>query len=184
MSFSLEQIVGFKVKVTNVLDTVTQGKIYSYDSGNNTLTLVSSKRNQTPTFKIIKTSFIKSLEVVGERPASPGFKRDPIKPSHVHINRVTENLKVKIAECKKKELLIGKGASHEGQVVFESIHKTIPDTRWHGKSIIVLDELEVVPPYTLADVKCMNNPEVNSKELVVKIVEGAWKKLELQKKGG
>ncbi|AMD19727.1 HCL424Wp [Eremothecium sinecaudum] len=184
MSFSLEQVVGFKIKVTNVLDNVTHGKIYAYDSVNNTLTLVSNKRNQNPTFDIIKTSFIKQIEVCGDRPASLGFKRDAIKPTHVNIKRVTDTLKDKIAEARKKEELIGKGTTPEGQLVFDSVHKTVSDTRWQGKSIIVLDELEITPPYTLADIKSINNKEAHSKGLVSMIVDNTWKKIEAQKKGG
>lgn len=92
MNISLEHILGFKVKVTNVLDSVVHGKVYSFNSSNNTLTLVIQKKGKPPTFKIIRATFIKNLEVLSEKPTTNTFKRDPFKPSFVNIERVNQRL--------------------------------------------------------------------------------------------
>lgn len=92
MSYSLEQALGFKVKITNVLDDVTVGRIYSYNSSNSTITLLESKKpHQSHQFKIIKLSFIKNLEVIGETRVKNSFKKDPIKPCEVNIEQVVRN---------------------------------------------------------------------------------------------
>lgn len=185
MSLNLEQVLGFKVRVTNILDVVTQGRIYSYNSTNNTLTLLVLKKPQQPhVFKIIKITFIKSLEVIGDKPLSSGMKRDPIKPVSVSIKRVENLLREKILQAREDDLIIGKGVTSEGQLVFNTLYKTVPETKWCGKSIVVLDEVEINPPYMIKNIKPLNAQDAKSLDLVQKIVGGAWKKMESERKGG
>lgn len=181
MSYNLEQILGFKVKVTNLLDNVTQGKVYSFNSSNNTLTLLISKKSHLYSFKVIKTSFIKSLEVVGEKPVSNSLKKELIKPNHVNIDQVQKLLSHNINEMKKKDLLTGKNVNKEGQFIFDILYKTVPDTVWQGKNIVILDELEIVPPYSIKNIRSFNGSEAKSLSLVTKIVKGAWLRLESQR---
>ncbi|CUS22317.1 LAQU0S05e02652g1_1 [Lachancea quebecensis] len=101
MSISLEQILGFKVRITNVLDVVSVGSIYSYNSSNNTITLLLTKTtHRTQQFKVIKLSFVKSLEVIGERPIKNSFRKDPIKPIEIKIEKVKEALQNKVQQAK------------------------------------------------------------------------------------
>ncbi|QLQ79657.1 hypothetical protein HG537_0C03050 [Torulaspora globosa] len=178
MSISLENILGFKVRVTNVLDEVTEGKVYSFNSSNSTLTLQTNKKNQPASFKIIKCSFIKSLEVSGEKPASNAFKRQHIKPTYVDVQGIDQALKSKIAQREKTRVLIGKGVSKEGQFLFDLLYKTVSDTRWVDKAIVVLDDVQVVPPYRVEDIKSDNGTNSQSVALVQKIIERGWEKLE------
>ncbi|CEP61819.1 Lsm12p LALA0_S04e01420g [Lachancea lanzarotensis] len=103
MSFNLEHVLGFKVKVTNVLDTATVGRIYSYNSSNNTITIQEAKKgsSQPQHFKIIKLSFVKSLEVIGEKPVKNSFRKDPIRPSEVSIETVQDSLQREIEKARK-----------------------------------------------------------------------------------
>lgn len=178
MSVSLESILGFKVRVTNVLDEVTEGKVYSFNSSNSTLTLQTNKKNQQPSFKVIKCSFIKSLEVSGEKPASNAFKRQHIKPTYIDVQRLDEALKKKIVQKEKSSVLIGKGVSKEGQFLFDLLYKTVSDTRWVDKTIVVLDDVQVLPPYRVKNIKSHKGANSQSAALVQKIIERGWEKLE------
>lgn len=178
MSISLENVLGFKVKVINVLDEVTEGKVYSFNSSNNTLTLQTNKKNQQQCFKVIKCSFIKSLDVSGEKPTSNVFKRQHIKPAHVDVQRIDEALKKKIAEKEKTSALIGRGVSKEGQFLFDLLYKTVSDTRWVDKTIVVLDDVQVLPPYKVENIKSLNGANSQSTTLVQRIIERGWEKLE------
>lgn len=178
MSINLENILGFKVRVTNVLDEVTEGKVYSFNSSNGTLTLQTNKKNQPQGFKIIKCTFIKNLEVVGEKPASNVFKRQQIKPSHINVQRIDQLLNNEIAQRKRQNVLMGKGVSAEGQFLFDLLYKTVSDTKWVGKKIVVLDDVEVLPPYRIENINSLNGPESQSAMLVKRIIERGWAKLE------
>lgn len=177
MSVSLEYIVGFRVKITNILDVVTEGKIYSFNSAQNIITLQTNKKNQTPyQFKVIKCSFIKSLEVVGDKPSGNTFKKQFVKPSLVHLDRVEEFLRKEIEVSNKNNLLKGRGVSPEGQIIFDLIFKTVPDTKWVGKDIVILDDIKVTPPYKIDNIITIH--ETQSVHLIERIVERGWENIE------
>lgn len=177
MSINLENILGFKVRVTNVLDQVTDGKVYSFNSSNNTLTLQINKKNQQQSFKVIKCSFIKNLEVLGEKPVSNVFKRQHIKPTQVTVGRIDQLLKQRCMEQSKKNILTGKGVSKEGQFLFDLLYKTVSDTKWVDKKIAVLDEVEISPPYRVENIKTVSGSNTESANLVRRIIERGWEKL-------
>lgn len=109
---------------------------------------------------------------------------DPFKPSQVDLERVNQLLNANIKDAKDREALRGKGVSSEGQFIFASLYKTMTDTKWVDKSIVVLDDVEIQPPYLVKNIKSLHEPEATSMHLVKKIVEGAWNKLESERKGG
>lgn len=177
MSISLEQVIGFRVKITNLIDVVAEGKIYAFNSINNTITLQTSKKNQPPyDFKVIKCSFIKTLEVVGDKPNANTFKKQYVKPNLVHLERVEELLKEQIMASRKRGLLKGKGVSREGQLIFDLIYKTVPDTKWVGKDIVILDDIKVTPPYKIDNIVTIH--ETQSVNLIERIVERGWNNID------
>ncbi|KAK5781718.1 Lsm12p PWA37_004617 [Arxiozyma heterogenica] len=173
MSISLEHVIGFKVKVINLLDVITEGKIYSFNSVNNTITLQTSRKNQSfYDFRIIKCSFIKSLQVIGDKPSTNSFKKQIIKPYMVNLDRIETFLNQEIERSNKNSLLKGKGVTPEGQTIFDMIYKTIPDTRWDDKDIVILDDIKVVPPYKIDNIITLH--ETQSINLIEKIIERGW----------
>ncbi|SCU80325.1 LAMI_0B01772g1_1 [Lachancea mirantina] len=185
MSINLELILGFKVKITNVLDGVTVGRIYSYNSSNNTITLtMSGKSNHRQQFKIIKVSFIKRLDVLSDLKQAESFRKDLPKPNEVDIKQVEESLQREIKRAQGRSKLIGKNVTTEGQYVFDAVHKSISKSEWNGKTIVVLGEVLIYPPYLPKNIKPLGDATIQSFAWVTKIVEGAWKKLESEEKGG
>lgn len=185
MNISLEQALGFRVKIINVLHDTVEGKIYSYNSSSNTLTIQLPKRTQTtPSFKIIKCSFIKSLEVIGDKPSYNSFKKQQIKPSLVNIERVQELLNDMLDSTAKAAEMKRRGITKEGQYIFEALSRTVSDTRWDGKNIVVLDDIIIAAPYTIESIKSLNERNNQSLNLIHKIIERSWKELESNVKGG
>ncbi|CAL9733304.1 hypothetical protein MOSE0_A02784 [Monosporozyma servazzii] len=177
MSISLEYIVGFRVKITNLIDVVTEGKIYAFNSGYNTIVLQTNRKNQSPyDFKVIKCSFIKTLEVIGDKPNANSFKKQYLRPSLVNLERVEDFLKEQIHISNKNSLLKGKGVSREGQTIFDLIYKTVPDTKWVGKDIVILDDIKVTPPYKVDNIVTIH--ETQSVDLIERIVERAWNNID------
>ncbi|CCD25605.1 Lsm12p NDAI_0F02870 [Naumovozyma dairenensis CBS 421] len=191
MSVNLTHILGWRVRITNILDTVTEGRIYSFNSSNNTITLdttTSTKKNKIKKsketnlhdFKIIKCLFIKHLEVIDDKSKKQsGFGN--IKPSYINIDRIDQLLKDQIAKASIKEGLLNRGVTEEGQFIFNLIHKTISDTKWGSKSnsIIILGDIEISSPYKVDNIKCLHESDSNSKNslnLIVKIVQNGWAK--------
>lgn len=181
MNQNLENIIGFKVRIVNLLDVTTVGKIYSINSSNNTITLQTGGNNGSSKydFKIIKCSFIKSLTVVGEKPNNNNFRRQHLKPQLVHLDRVEQFLQEQVATAKKTRELHNSGVSKEGQQIFDLLYKTIPDTKWVGKDIVVLDDIKVVPPYKTSNIITLH--ESQSIGLIEKIVQKCWNTINEQR---
>lgn len=74
-------------------------------------------------------------------------------------------------------------ASREGQIIFNTLYKTMPSVRWSGNSIVVLEEVKIDPPYTLDDIRGLHEDD-DATSLVKKIVDGVWLKIESERKGG
>lgn len=104
----------------------------------------------------------------------------------MNVERVERLLKDKIIASKKSELLRGKGVSAEGQFIFDQVFKTIGDTKWVGKDIVILDDVKVQPPYTVEDIKVLHEGSNQSITLIQRIVERSWEQLEQDdgRKGG
>ncbi|CCE64648.1 hypothetical protein TPHA_0I01420 [Tetrapisispora phaffii CBS 4417] len=183
MALNLENVVGFKVQITNVLDAVTEGFIYSFNSQNNTITLQVSRKNQSrKSFKIINCQFIKTLKVIGEKPPNNlnTFKKTSIRPSQVNLNRVDQYLNEQLTKNALSYRLKGKNVSIEGQAIFDALYKTFSDTKWIGSKIIVLDNVEIVEPYKFDSVKALNENDhtsADSIDMVKRIVQRSWEDL-------
>lgn len=135
---------------------------------------------------MIKCTFIKHLEVIGDKPSFNSFKKQQIKPSYVNVERIENSLKEVVIASKKKDLLRGKGVSMEGQFIFDQVFKTIGDTKWVGKDIVILDDVKVQPPYNVEDIKVLHEGSNQSITLIQRIVERSWEQLEQDdgRKGG
>jgi hypothetical protein len=194
------------VKVTTILDNSVTGKLYSFCQVTNTIALVedalttrgksqkpssqSTTPNELPNYRIFKTSFVKDISLLEKSKASNAnvqnalsqfLKATPtIGPVSVNaaLRRESDAVKAVIEESITK----GIGVTPEGQQIFNALYKTLP-CRWHEKSIIVVDEVRIDPPYTVENCRA-DDPSVKSLGLVKKIVRGVREKIDAEVKGG
>ncbi|KAL6948618.1 hypothetical protein ACO0QE_001090 [Hanseniaspora vineae] len=117
---NLDNIIGVNVKVTNVINESTVGRIYSWNTDSNTLTLLTNspknngkqqqqqQQQQTEalfSFKLLKISFIQKIEVIPNQsqPASQAYlRKDPLKPHHVYSERVENFINEEINKYKEQ----------------------------------------------------------------------------------
>ncbi|KAL6944362.1 hypothetical protein ACO0RG_001098 [Hanseniaspora osmophila] len=99
---NLDNVIGVNVKVTNVINESSVGRIYSWNTDSNTLTLLTNspksngkqqQQQQEPffSFKLFKISFIQKIEVIPNQsqPSSQAYlKKEPLKPHHVYPERI------------------------------------------------------------------------------------------------
>lgn len=171
----------------NILDMETVGTVYSYNSQPSSLiiqvpsqTAVGASYN----YKVLRTSNIKSLEVLSK---NIDHKNIP-KLLEIDSTQIPQIIKRNTETVDLKRKTQNEKATKEGQTIFNAVYKTMPNVRWKGVSIIVLDEVQIDPPYGLDAVKSIipnRDPDENDAiKLVKKIVDGVWQKFESEQKGG
>ncbi len=208
---SLDNIIGLPVRLTTILDNDITGKLYAYCPTTDTVTLIEDKRsnesesasNSTSNgqnFRIVKIAFLKGITVLDKKAAAKQIREsharqgsslatpNPFETSSPAISPVSVSSITKTKANALKSLTLanmtkGKDVSLEAQDIFDAIFKTIQHTRWADKSIIVLDEVRIDPPYTVESCKAKDSNS-QALDLVKKIVDGARKKIDQERKGG
>lgn len=166
MTLNLEQVKGFNVRVTSVIDDSYEGTIYCVNSRNNTITI----QNGPHSFKILQNNFIKKLEVLNKPDKNGGINKIAL-PQYINIDRLNKIIDKNLIDEKNNNIL-GK----DGLKIFNNLKKTLNDTRLVKDKIIVLDDVIIEAPYHVDNVSGSNESGV---ELVKRIIEGVW-----QRKGG
>lgn len=173
MNLVLADILGYRVRITNMLDIVTEGTIYTFNPNNATLVLQTSRGlNETYSFKIIKCSFIKRIEHLfngyNNHLRSQDISIDDIISSLNDISNMSQNI------------------TTEGKSIYELLSTTISDVEWNGNTIIVLKNIKITHPYKVPNVIPLERQHNNSLILIKKIIERGWRQIDEDKglKGG
>lgn len=159
---SLDQVVNLKVRITNLLDESVTGYIYTFSAKQRVLALKlngNGPKNSTPgetTFRIINTSFIKSIQVVppyNKKSATTYDNAPPQRAGNLNIehleaelNRVIKNTHANEPEIQKKPatpLALKVCARLEAILGKENVHLQ------SNESILLFKEVAVSKPYAL-----------------------------------
>jgi len=98
----------------------------------------------------------------------------PVCP--VNIDDIVTREKKALKEEFQRQNRIGVGVTEEAQQIFDALSKTMPCS-WNNKSIVVMDEVIIGPPYNAENCKM-----VQGKTVQESILERVQKVLELEKK--
>jgi len=130
-------LVGASVSITNNLSRVMIGEVYSCDKEVMVLETGAQDYHIIPLAKIMKYAVVGSEE-------KKGSEESPAKEK--------EKEKARQAKLREERLVKPPGVSSVGHKLFLALDKTLP-VRWHNKSIIVLDNVLIEPPYDVDDCK-------------------------------
>jgi len=196
---ALDWLVGLRVRVVTIIDDTYEGTIYSFDPLTSTLSLIQSPSHPPPTpatndntnnaesyppqdYRILKTSFLKDVSVLSapkQRPAGgqPFTNAEP-KIGAMDIGLVTAREKEAARAEAERIASRGVGVTKEAQDIFDALARTMK-CRWHGKQIIVYNDVVIDEPYT---VECVRSKDQNALVHVKKVLEGERRKLEAQRR--
>ncbi|KAJ8103867.1 anticodon-binding domain-containing protein [Lipomyces tetrasporus] len=194
---SIDWVLGLKVKIVTTLDDIIVGRVYAYCTLTNTLTVLEDEtpvgaKPDLKNYRILKVSFIKDLAVlekdagdaseddamtVNSQSSGPFLKATP-RIGPVDINSAVQ--KINSAARAAGQLLAqrGVGVTKDAQDLFDALAKTLP-VRWLDKSILVLEEVKVDPPYTAE--ACSAKTGSPALDRVKKVVDGERRRLETLK---
>lgn len=144
-----------------------EGEVLAFDPQTKMLILKCPSSSGTPTLNdvhIVNLSLVSEVQV--KREVSPTTSEPPQSLNLQKLNRRVRN---QIEEKKKLVMALQAGVSPEGQKLFSTISKTIPEITWSGANIVVFDNVTIRPPYKVDNVH--GNTESGAYKHVKKVVE-------------
>lgn len=115
------------------------GKVFGSEFDGPNSAVILEQPGSTPfhtNIRIVKQNTIQSATADGKLPDKPPVDDLPF----VDPKRCTERFEKAVRAAEIEAAKIGVGVTEEGQLVFDSLAKTLP-CRWDGKTIVVLDEV-------------------------------------------
>lgn len=199
-----DQLMNLKVKITNLLDQSLTATIYGFSSNHDVLALKvtspAGNRSNGPkrdVFKIVNTSFIKSLQVLlpipkkGQSPL-PHLTKVDINSLQSKLNKIVDNRKHKssLHHASDEKHLTPKRTeiSPLALKIFNRLSSKLgaENVEWHGnESILVFKEIVVSKPFALNKIsqskKSQSSKHINTLKIALR---DTWLEVDNNKRGG
>lgn len=209
MSFqNFEQIINLKVRITNLLDQIIIGQIYTYSSSNEVTILKTIDKKEGPsTYRIINTSFIKSIQVLPpfNKKNLSNQKDNSVLPK-ITVDDLKKNLDFQISNY-NPESVTGQEAAKQGSsqssqssgksniptLLFNKLVKLYGEknVRFNGNGkqneIIVYEEIKIIKPFTnnKSNIQLMrDNGSKKHLDSVQRALKQFWLEIDNEKRGG
>ena len=209
MSFqNFEQIINLKVRITNLLDQIIIGQIYTYSSSNEVIILKTIDKKDGPsTYRIINTSFIKSIQVLPpfNKKNLSNQKDDSVLPK-ITVDDLKKNLEFQISNY-NPESVTGQEAAKQGSsqssqssgksniptLLFNKLVKLYGEknVKFNGNGkqneIIVYEEIKIIKPFTnnKSNIQLMrDNGSKKHLDSVQRALKQFWLEIDNEKRGG
>lgn len=209
MSFqNFEQIINLKVRITNLLDQIIIGQIYTYSSSNEVIILKTIDKKEGPsTYRIINTSFIKSIQVLPpfNKKNLSNQKDNSVLPK-ITVDDLKKNLEFQISnynpESVTSQEAAKQGSSQSSQssgksniptLLFNKLVKLYGEknVRFNGNGkqneIIVYEEIKIIKPFTnnKSNIQLMrDNGSKKHLDSVQRALKQFWLEIDNEKRGG
>lgn len=209
MSFqNFEQIINLKVRITNLLDQIIIGQIYTYSSSNEVIILKTIDKKEGPsTYRIINTSFIKSIQVLPpfNKKNLSNQKDNSVFPK-ITVDDLKKNLEFQISnynpESVTSQEAAKQGSSQSSQssgksniptLLFNKLVKLYGEknVRFNGNGkqneIIVYEEIKIIKPFTnnKSNIQLMrDNGSKKHLDSVQRALKQFWLEIDNEKRGG
>ena len=120
-------------------------------------------------FFFLQTAYVAS--VVVESGPAPIVGLETLYPLNVPRIRTRERASIKRA--RQVASYIGVGVTPEGQRLFDLMVKSLP-CRWEKDVIVVLDSVQILPPYRVANMKPLTHATQRELDMVSSALQQKW----------
>lgn len=170
-----------KSTTSNKADTKVQTNNKSKNDNKNSLNTTNSKPEDSNSATVVTDNTTTNED---ESQKNKKNSNDPYSNSlstlvpvcPINIDDIITREKKALKEEFQRQNRIGVGVTEEAQQIFDALSKTMPCS-WNNKSIVVMDEVTISPPYNAENCKM-----VPGKSVQESILERVQKVLELEKK--
>ncbi|KAJ3062666.1 protein with role in RNA processing [Podochytrium sp. JEL0797] len=202
---SAAAVIGASVRVTLVGGQEYSGLVFAYERVAGLLVLQSeaSKGHSFHVLKIAAISAVAPLDapppaaaapapawgkgrptaaqiVAGTKPNTNPRLSELVPVSQVNLKQIMHRERSAMHSHKENLKKIGVNVSKRAQDIFTALDKTLP-TKWKGDAIIVLDEVMIMAPYSVDDVRGITPTSGMIVDRVQKVLAGLLKTKELVK---
>lgn len=160
--------MGSEVSCTTCLGETVEGEVIAFDYQTKVIVLKhrsSSGRPSLSNITLLNLSYVSEVQVLKEG-TDQGHELCALSHSKLK-KRLNQEVLAKVNMAQASSM----GVSPDGQKVFAFIFKTIEQCRWNDKSILVMDEVLINPPYRSEDCMAKDGKEAKALDHVRKIVE-------------
>ncbi|XP_062337740.1 protein LSM12 homolog A-like [Osmerus eperlanus] len=167
--------VGSQVSCLTCLGQQLQGEVVAFDYQSKMLTLKcapSSGKANLSDVVLVNLAYVSEVDIIDDRAETP----PPL--ASLNVGKLANRARSEKEDKLSQAYAISAGVSAEGQQLFQTIHKTIKDCKWQEKSILVMDDVVITPPYQADNCK---GKEGSALSHVRKIVEKHFRDVESQK---
>ncbi|XP_029541060.1 protein LSM12 homolog A [Oncorhynchus nerka] len=167
--------VGSHVSCLTCLGQRLQGEVVAFDYQSKMLTLKcapSSGKTNLNDVILINLAYVSEVDIINDR-------TETLPPlASLNVSKLANRARSEKEDKLSQAYAISAGVSAEGQLLFQTIHKTIKDCKWQEKNILVMDDVVISPPYQADNCK---GKEGSALSHVRKIVEKHFRDVERQK---
>lgn len=160
--------MGTEVSCKSFLGDTVVGEVIAFDYQTKVIVLKhpsTSGKPNTNNVTLLNMNYVSDLKVLKE---GKDQSYELCALSHSKLKkRLIQEVQAKVNMAQASSM----GVSPDGQRVFAFIYKTIEQCRWSDKSILVMDEVLINPPYRAEDCMAKDGKEAKALDHVRKIVE-------------
>ncbi|XP_070566403.1 protein LSM12-like [Ptychodera flava] len=157
--------VGSYVTCTTCHGQKVEGEVMAFDVPTRMLALKATASNSSKPnhcdIRLINLFLVSNVSVEKEATEVPP------PPPYLNLQKLTARCNSEVEAKKQAVYSIGVDVTAEAQKLFNTIQKTLK-CQWQDKTIVVLDEMTIVPPYGVENCKSKDGKLLSH---VIKIVE-------------
>ncbi|KAI9246207.1 anticodon-binding domain-containing protein [Sporodiniella umbellata] len=166
----LNLLLGRAIKLKTMSNEQVEGTVYTCDKVTNCLVLDCSTQDKHNSFRILKIAHIKEVVSVEEE------RKAYASIGYIHLDALKSREATVLKGFRDQASKVGVGVTKDGQDIFNALSKTLP-CHWSKESIVVMDEIVILPPYGIDHCKSKTETPSTSLARVKKVLEGERKRL-------
>lgn len=169
------EVVGLRVRVETTFEETIEGEVYCFDLPTHCVILSEAPPagSVRKTYRLLNVFYVRSLQRLSPQPVED---LRPVRPIDMAKLRTKEA--AAIADARKEASRIGVGVSPQAQLIFNALSKTLP-CRWDNDTIVIFDDLRILSPHRVQDVKAGSQTSQNELNRVKRVLEGETRRLGL-----